>query len=134
MQTYTASHDAFPPTIAAILLLQALEDVQAELDALSGGCNAINAALEADRASSADLLSESDRLQHELAVSETRSGLVQNFFEQYQLSGKEISALQVRICSQTQAAQPLLPKCRYADTLECRMQTLVKLSLKLLKG
>ena len=85
-------------TTATALMLQALEDVQAELDALSGGCKAMNSALEADRASSADLLSETERLQHELGVSETRSGLVQDFFEQYQLSGKEISALQV--CSQ----------------------------------
>ena len=78
-------------------MLQALEDVQEELDALSSGCNAINAALEADRASSADLLSESDRLQHQLAVSRIRSGLVQNFFKQYQLSTAEVSALQVKV-------------------------------------
>ena len=82
-----------------IRMLQALENVQEELDALSSGCNAINAALEADRASSADLLSESDRLQHELDVSCIRSGLVQNFFQQYQLSTAEISALQVKLSS-----------------------------------
>ncbi len=78
------------------MTLQALQDVQGELDALSSGCSAINAALAADRTSSADLLAESDKLQHELAVSETRSGLVNSFFEQYQLSSAEISALQVR--------------------------------------
>ncbi len=78
-----------------MVTLQALQDVQGELDALSSGCSAINAALAADRTSSADLLAESDKLQHELAVSETRSGLVNSFFKQYQLSSAEISALQV---------------------------------------
>ncbi len=76
-------------------ILQALEEVQGELDTLCIGCSAINAALAADRTSSADLLSESDKLQHELAVSETRSGLVYSFFKQYQLSAAEVSALQV---------------------------------------
>lgn len=79
---------------AAQAVFGALQDVQGELDALSSGCSAINAALAADRTSSADLLAESDKLQHELAVSETRSGLVNSFFEQYQLSSAEISALQ----------------------------------------
>ena len=75
--------------------MQALEEVQSELDALSSGCSAINTALAADRSSSADLLSESDKLQHELATSQKRSTLVQSFFKQYQLSAVETSALQV---------------------------------------
>ena len=76
-------------------LLQALEEVQSELDAVSTGCSAINAALAADKSSSADLLSESDKLQHELATSQKRSTLVHSFFKQYQLSAAEIAALQV---------------------------------------
>lgn len=76
-------------------LLQALEEVHGELDAVSTGCSAINAALAADRSSSADLLSESDKLQHELATSQKRSTLVHSFFQQYQLSAAEIAALQV---------------------------------------
>lgn len=81
----------------ATLFLQALEDVQSELNALSSGCAAINIALAADRSSSADLLSESDKLQHELVTSQKRSTLVQSFFKQYQLSAAEISALQVLV-------------------------------------
>ena len=75
--------------------LQALDDVQSELDALTTGCSAINAALAADRSSSSDFLRESERLQHELATSQKRSTLVQSFFKQYQLSAAEIAALQV---------------------------------------
>lgn len=77
------------------MLPQALDDVQSEMDALTTGCAAINAALAADRSSSADFLRESDRLQHELATSQKRSTLVQSFFKQYQLSAAEITALQV---------------------------------------
>ena len=84
-----------PNRLEASLLVQALDEVQSELDALSSGCSAINAALAADRSSSADLLSEADRLQHELAISQKRSTLVHSFFKQYQLSAAEISALQV---------------------------------------
>lgn len=81
--------------VMSCTLLQALEEVQSELDALSTGCSAIHAALAADRSSSADLLSESDKLQHELATSQKRSTLVHSFFNQYQLSAAEIAALQV---------------------------------------
>ena len=70
--------------------MQALGEVQSELDALSAGCSAINGALAADRASSADLLTESDRLQHELMTSQKRSTLVHSFFKQYQLSAGEV--------------------------------------------
>lgn len=84
--------------VISYTLLQALEEVQNELDALSTGCSAINAALAADRSSSADLLSESDKLQHELATSQKRSTLVHSFFKQYQLSAAEIAALQVLCC------------------------------------
>ncbi|KAL3149170.1 hypothetical protein ABBQ32_002003 [Trebouxia sp. C0010 RCD-2024] len=75
-------------------VITALDDVQSEMDALTTGCAAINAALVADRSSSADFLRESDRLQHELATSQKRSTLVQSFFKQYQLSAAEIAALQ----------------------------------------
>ncbi len=103
------------------MTLQALQDLQGELDALSSGCSAINAALAADRTSSADLLAESDKLQHELAVSETRSGLVNSFFEQYQLSSAEISALQVRaIHSSTCCACCFLFDCLQGHHQHCK--------------
>ena len=100
-------------------LLQALEEVQSELDALSTGCSAINAALAADRLSTADLLSESDKLKRELATSQKRSTLVQSFFQQYQLSAAEIAALQVLCCSLLLIALAAACRCtHYTDVSE----------------
>lgn len=69
--------------------------MQEELDALTSGCAAINTALAANRSFSAEFFSDSERLQHELAINKQRSVSVQKFFEQYQLSPAETSALQV---------------------------------------
>lgn len=113
-----------------IILLQALEEVQSELDALSSGCSTINAALAADRTSSADLISESDKLQHELATSQKRSTLVHSFFKQYQLSSAEIAALQVLCCKpnichtdniELQAILEILSCFRQDSACECGM-------------
>ena len=48
------------------------------------------------QARTADMLSESRRLRAALQISEARSGLVQQFLQQYQLSHDEVYALKVR--------------------------------------
>jgi Conserved oligomeric complex COG6 len=48
------------------------------------------------QARTADMLSESRRLRAALQTSEARSGLVQQFLQQYQLSHDEVYALKVR--------------------------------------
>ena len=75
--------------------VQALEGVQGELNGLAEGCGRICAALAAARGASAELLSASERAAHDLGVSETRSALVEQFLQQYQLAPGEVAALQV---------------------------------------
>ena len=75
--------------------LQALDDLQAQLDAITTACQRCTAAIASSKANTADLLAETDRLQSNLAVRETRSQLVHKFLTQYQLSQEEVYALQV---------------------------------------
>ncbi len=72
-----------------------MEIVQGELNGLAEGCGRICAALAAARGASAELLSASERAAHDLGVSETRSALVEQFLQQYQLAPGEVAALQV---------------------------------------
>lgn len=114
--------------LTSYMLLQALEEVQSELNALSTGCSAINTALAADRTSSADLISESDKLQHELATSQKRSTLVHSFFKQYQLSATEIAALQVLCCKPNTCRTDNTELQAILETLSCSLQDSVCLS------
>lgn len=74
---------------------QALDAAQKDLEGLSQGCERINAALKSAKAASGEMLAETERIARDLAVSETRSGLVEHFLQQYQLSTDEVAALQV---------------------------------------
>lgn len=76
--------------------LQAVQDLQNELDSLSSGCAAIDSALAANKALSSEFFNESEGLGHELDRNQQKSLLVQKFFDQYQLTPSEITALQVR--------------------------------------
>jgi len=76
--------------------MQALDVVQADLDSLSSCCGRITGALAASRAASAELLGETAKLGRSLESSLSRSHLVEQFLEQYQLSHDEVYALQVR--------------------------------------
>ena len=75
--------------------LQAVKDLQNELDSLSLGCAAIDSALAANKTSSLEFFHESEGLEHELERNQQRCLLVQKFFDQYQLTPSEITALQV---------------------------------------
>ncbi|PRW32513.1 Conserved oligomeric Golgi complex subunit 6 isoform A [Chlorella sorokiniana] len=75
-------------------VLQALDCVQSDLDALSSCCEAMGGALAGSRAAAADLLHDTARLTRALQTSETRSQLVGRFLEQYQLTPAEATALQ----------------------------------------
>lgn len=77
--------------------MQAVEEMQQELDALTSGCTAINAALATHRSYSSDFFTDSERVQHELATNKQKGVLVLKFFEQYQLTPAELSALQVAL-------------------------------------
>lgn len=75
--------------------MQAVEELQQELDAIMSGCTAINTTIAAHRSFSADFFTDSERVQHELASNKQKCSLVQKFFEQYQLTPAELAALQV---------------------------------------
>lgn len=57
-----------PWRVPPLLPSQALDVVQADLDALSGCCEAMGASLAGSRAAAADLLHDSERLQRALQV------------------------------------------------------------------
>lgn len=109
--------------------MQALEGVQGELNGLAEGCGRICAALAAARGASAELLSASERAAHDLGVSETRSALVEQFLQQYQLAPGEVAALQVlclAVPSQAWCAVYcllVLQRCRYAARGGCAFAT-----------
>ena len=79
--------------------LQALNAVQQDLDGLSQDCTHINGALAGAKAASAEMSAEAERLGRELAASQQRSRLAQQFLQQYQLSPEEVAALQVTPCN-----------------------------------
>ena len=74
---------------------QALDETQADLDALAGGCGRINTALAAAQHSGGGMLADTERIAAELAQSQKRSALVDHFLAQYQLTPGEVAALQV---------------------------------------
>jgi hypothetical protein len=70
--------------------MQALDDLQTQLDTLHGSCSSISGALAASKAASAGLLTEADRLGRELMQLEGRQAAVTDFLEQYQLTPEEV--------------------------------------------
>lgn len=70
--------------------------MQCELDGLAEGCGRISGALAAARGASAELLGAAERVVRDLATSRTRSALVEQFLQQYQLAPGEVAALQAR--------------------------------------
>jgi len=77
--------------------LQALDAVQQDLDSLAEDCTHINGALAGAKAASADITAETERVSRELAASQLRSRLAEQFLQQYQLSPEEVTALQVHL-------------------------------------
>jgi len=77
--------------------LQALDAVQQDLDNLAEDCTHINGALAGAKAASADITAETERVSRELAASQLRSRLAEQFLQQYQLSPEEVTALQVHL-------------------------------------
>lgn len=61
-------------------------------------CRRSKTTLGGAKESSSGLLAATEKLQQDLAANQRRSELVQEFLQQYQLSGSEVNALQVRIC------------------------------------
>ena len=86
--------------------MQALDAVQLDLDSLAGDCTHINGALAGAKAASADMAADTEHVSRQLAASQLRSRLAEQFLQQYQLSPEEVAALQVlssqpqpRVCS-----------------------------------
>ena len=75
--------------------MQALDAVQLDLDSLAGDCTHINGALAGAKAASADMVADTEHVARELAASQLRSRLAEQFLQQYQLSPEEVAALQV---------------------------------------
>ena len=75
--------------------MQALDAVQLDLDSLTGDCAHINGALAGAKAASAEMVADTERVSRELAASQLRSRLAEQFLQQYQLSPEEVAALQV---------------------------------------
>lgn len=80
--------------------------MQQDLDSLAEDCTHINGALAGAKAASADITAETERVSRELAASQLRSRLAEQFLQQYQLSPEEVTALQVHLgqCSPNGAA------------------------------
>ncbi len=70
--------------------MQALDNVQSNLDGLATSCNHISATLGASRAASGPLLADTDKLSKDLTMAEQRSAMVKEFLEQYQLAPEEV--------------------------------------------
>ena len=65
--------------------------VQHDLDGLAENCMHINGALAGAKASSTEMAAETERVARELAASQQRSRLAEQFLQQYQLSPDEVA-------------------------------------------
>ncbi|CAL1386715.1 unnamed protein product [Linum trigynum] len=72
---------------------KALDQVEQEVDALAECCDRIGKALNSCSASTADIISTTERLKQDLEVTTQRQEIVSCFLRDYQLSSEEISAL-----------------------------------------
>jgi DNA repair ATPase RecN len=70
--------------------LQALDDVQGQLDGLSSSCGAISAALASARATASGLLADADKAGRELGALEAKRHMVEQFLDKYQLTPEEV--------------------------------------------
>lgn len=69
---------------------QALDDVQAQLDLLSGSCTAISSALATARVTASGLLGDADKAARQLAALDSKGQLVEEFLVKYQLTPEEV--------------------------------------------
>ena len=69
--------------------------VQHDLDGLAEDFMHINGVLADAKAASTEMAAETERVARELAASQQRSRLAEQFLQQYQLSPDEVAALQV---------------------------------------
>lgn len=83
----------FPRVIHATL--QVLDQIESDLSGLAEGCRLSKEAIGAAKDSTSTLLSETDRLHREAAANRKRTGLIQKFLQQYQLSPEEHAQLEV---------------------------------------
>ncbi|KAL9241180.1 hypothetical protein vseg_015321 [Gypsophila vaccaria] len=72
---------------------QALDQVEAEVNALSECCDRIAKALDSCSSTTGDIISTTERLKQELDVTTQRQEIVSCFLRDYQLSNEEINAL-----------------------------------------
>jgi hypothetical protein len=77
------------------IALQALDDVQGQLDSLSSSCGAISGALASARATASGLLADADKAGRELGALEAKRQLVEQFLDKYQLTPEEVSLMDV---------------------------------------
>ncbi|EXC31695.1 Conserved oligomeric Golgi complex subunit 6 [Morus notabilis] len=73
--------------------LTALDRVEAEVASLAGCCDRIGNAISASAASTADIVSTTDRLRQELLLTAQRQEIVSCFLRDYQVSPEEMAAL-----------------------------------------
>ena len=72
-----------------------MNKAQQDLDALASCCTQGSNALQATWANTADLLHAMDQIQKDLATSHTRSRLISDFLQQYELTSAQSQALKV---------------------------------------
>ena len=80
-----------------------MNKAQQDLDALASCCTQGSHALQATWANTADLLHAMDQIQKDLATSHTRSRLISDFLQQYELTSAQSQAL--KVCAQLPGPQ-----------------------------
>lgn len=76
--------------------VQALDDVQVQLDGLSSSCGAISSALATARATASGLLADADKATRELAAIEGKRQMVEQFLDRYQLTPEEVCKMYMK--------------------------------------
>ena len=79
--------------IPLLAIMQALDEIQANLNGLSSSCSSITNVLDRTKSCTSQLLLETERLQKEQETVERKSQLVNDFLEQYQLSTDEVCSV-----------------------------------------
>jgi hypothetical protein len=74
--------------------MQTLDEVQAQLDVLSGSCSAISTALATARVTASGLLTDADKAARQLSALDAKAKLVEEFLVKYQLTPEEVGGLQ----------------------------------------
>jgi hypothetical protein len=73
-----------------VFVAQTLDEVQAQLDVLSGSCSAITSALATARVTASGLLADADKATRQLATLDAKGQLVEEFLVKYQLTPEEV--------------------------------------------